>query len=53
VFGFLEDTDVGGIIRDEVAYITEGKDGVVVFVISCWIESIEKKMKFEMKWMVC
>jgi len=49
VFGFLEDTDVGGIIRDEVAYITEGKDGVVVFVISCWIESKEKKMNMKLR----
>ena len=43
MFGFLEDTNVGGVIGDEVTNVSKGKDGVVVFVISSWIESVPKK----------
>lgn len=45
MFGFLEDAYVGGIVGDEVAYVSKGEDGVVVFVISSWVEPKKRRKK--------
>lgn len=45
MFGFLEDAYVGGIVGDEVAYVSKGEDGVVVFVISSWVEPKKRREK--------
>jgi len=43
MFRLLEDANVGGFVRNQITNVTKSEDGIVVFMISCWIESDELK----------